>query len=120
MALDDEKVLFREDTPGVQAFNVFSRMVGMPYLWNTFALPIAELELANNAQVRNRHGATLAQHAVEAKSGDPCPFRQMASSSPSKSNVTDSDPSPLGSIFSLTTSVEVRVHVRGLCACVPV
>jgi hypothetical protein len=48
LSQDDEQVLFREETPGVKAFSVFSRMVGLPFLWHTFAYPIAELEIANN------------------------------------------------------------------------
>jgi hypothetical protein len=112
MALDDEKVLFREDTPGVQAFSVFSRMVGLPYLWNTFALPIAELELANNAHVPTRHHHRHHHHRHRHRHFDEvshsllCLCFQLGSN-PSKSNVTDSDPAPLGTIFSLTTSVEV-------------
>jgi hypothetical protein len=52
LSSEDEKVLFREETLGVKAFSVFSRMVGLPYLWGVFAYPIAELEMANTAQVR--------------------------------------------------------------------
>lgn len=50
ISADDENTLFREETPGTKAFSVFSRMVGLPYLWNTFAYPIAELEVANNVR----------------------------------------------------------------------
>jgi hypothetical protein len=50
LSQDDEQVLFREETPGVKAFSVFSRMVGLPFLWHTFAYPIAELEIANNVR----------------------------------------------------------------------
>jgi hypothetical protein len=59
MALDDEKVLFREDTMGLRALNVFSRMVGMPYLFSTLAHTIAEIELSNNAQVRSPSSSVL-------------------------------------------------------------
>jgi hypothetical protein len=83
---EDEKVLFREETLGVKAFSVFSRMVGLPYLWSVFAYPIAELEMANNSD-------------------------DMASPR-LKSNVSDNDAVPLQSIFSITNTIEVPHTTR--------
>jgi hypothetical protein len=109
MALDDEKVLFREESPGLKAFNVFSRMVGIPYLWNIFALPIAELEVANN-QVR----PSLSVSLVRTKETEafphwlPVPSQQQGSGNTPRTHVSESDPTPLETIFSFSASVEVR------------
>jgi hypothetical protein len=114
LSSEDEKVLFREETLGVKAFSVFSRMVGLPYLWGVFAYPIAELEMANTAQVRAltiglESSFGCGRLLMVAKS-----LQDEAVSPRLKSNVSDNDAIPLQSIFSITNTIEVSQLLR-LC-----